>query len=342
MLNIEKLQSPYNIIAADVNNSKSVTTFDIAELRKLILGIYTELPNCPSWKYLPQFHTFTFPDNPWYPTGTLFPEVIDYPNANGYDFFAVKIGDVNDTALPTASREQPSQKEVFSWPEIALQKNQVINIPILYVGNEPLEAYQFGLKFDAKKLDFVGVSQGDLQGVDSGSFGLTRINDGEIRTLWFVPDYSNPEPYLKQGTVLFYLTFKVLENVREAGLPLKFDDNVLPSLAWSPDSQVFRVAKSETTFERQVPERKPSSKVVCSPNPTTGTVKFTLSNQEKQTARLVLMDAFGSVLWMRTIGLDANEQVFDVDVLTSKPAGVYLWKLWSPDGEMQTGHVVKH
>ncbi len=41
LLGIEPLTSPYDLIAADANNSQSVSAIDLVELRKLILGIYT-------------------------------------------------------------------------------------------------------------------------------------------------------------------------------------------------------------------------------------------------------------------------------------------------------------
>ncbi|MEM6697794.1 MAG: PKD domain-containing protein, partial [Bacteroidota bacterium] len=41
----ERLDSPYKIIAADLNLSGTVTTFDVVMLRKLLLGISDELPN---------------------------------------------------------------------------------------------------------------------------------------------------------------------------------------------------------------------------------------------------------------------------------------------------------
>ncbi|MCC6411790.1 MAG: hypothetical protein IT270_09025 [Saprospiraceae bacterium] len=338
VLNIITLGT-YQIFAGDVNASKSVTQYDIAEIRKLLLGIYTVFPISPSWRFVPQSHVFVDPDNPWY-GGVMPPSSIEYPDVNGYDFFAIKIGDVNDSALPEENKGEASAT-YFSWPETARKRNQMITIPIRYEGSELLEAYQAGFKFDPNVFEFVGVSQGDLPGIDPGSFGLERVKDGEIRTLWFVPDYSNPQPYLKPGTVLFYLTFKTLNEATEYGLPLVFDDNVLPSLAWSPDSKVYKVVKSEPAPERVLVEETRTTKVVCSPNPTTGAVKFSLSNQVKQTARLVLMDPFGNVLWMQTIALDASQQTIAVDVLMHKPAGVYVWKLWSPDGEMQTGHIVK-
>ena len=44
ILGIETLGSPYKLIAADINNSGTITAFDMIELRKLILFIYDELP----------------------------------------------------------------------------------------------------------------------------------------------------------------------------------------------------------------------------------------------------------------------------------------------------------
>jgi hypothetical protein len=44
LLGIEPFTSPYDLIAADANNSQTVSAIDLVELRKLILGLYTELP----------------------------------------------------------------------------------------------------------------------------------------------------------------------------------------------------------------------------------------------------------------------------------------------------------
>jgi len=40
------------IIASDVNNSGTVTTFDLVQLRQLILYIITDFPNNESWRFL--------------------------------------------------------------------------------------------------------------------------------------------------------------------------------------------------------------------------------------------------------------------------------------------------
>ena len=42
----------YNLIAADANNDGRITASDLTDLRKLILGITTELPKNESYKFL--------------------------------------------------------------------------------------------------------------------------------------------------------------------------------------------------------------------------------------------------------------------------------------------------
>jgi len=63
VLAIEPFENPFQIIAADANNSGSVTTFDIVELRKLILGINNHLPNNSNWRYVPDY---CFEDNAFF------------------------------------------------------------------------------------------------------------------------------------------------------------------------------------------------------------------------------------------------------------------------------------
>lgn len=96
--------SPYQMIAADANGSGSLTTFDVVELRKLILGIYNDLPNNTSWRFVAK--NFAFP-NPANPFQTPFPESRQLANLQSNmlqeDFVAVKIGDVNGNVITSSA-----------------------------------------------------------------------------------------------------------------------------------------------------------------------------------------------------------------------------------------------
>lgn len=102
VLGIDLLPTPYRIIAADANRSRTVTTFDIVELRKLILGLHPKLPASDSWRFVDKAYVFPNPANPF---TDIFPEsatVSDVSSAGSlyHEFVGLKVGDVNGSASP--------------------------------------------------------------------------------------------------------------------------------------------------------------------------------------------------------------------------------------------------
>ncbi len=97
ILGLAALDNPYKVIAADINNSESVTASDLLQLRKLILGIYSELPNNDSWRFVDAAIDFADINDPFPFKDEVSMEDVteDYMDAN---FVAVKIGDVNNSA----------------------------------------------------------------------------------------------------------------------------------------------------------------------------------------------------------------------------------------------------
>ncbi|MEZ4931413.1 MAG: hypothetical protein R2788_04680 [Saprospiraceae bacterium] len=64
ILSIQPMDDPYKLIAADINNSGSITTFDIVQLRKLILGVYQNFPDNNSWRFVRAGYVFPNPATP--------------------------------------------------------------------------------------------------------------------------------------------------------------------------------------------------------------------------------------------------------------------------------------
>ena len=101
LLGTQDLDSPWKIIAGDANKSNTFTTFDMVDIRKVILGINPKFPNVPSWRFFPANAAFSDPLKPF--SAPLPPEVININNLqqpfNGADFIGVKIGDANASAV---------------------------------------------------------------------------------------------------------------------------------------------------------------------------------------------------------------------------------------------------
>lgn len=91
ILGIELLSDPCKIVAADLSNNNSISAIDLLEARKLILGIYTVLPNSPSWKFL------NVQEGPNGPKELIFAKE-EFP-LQQLGILPVKIGDVNDSAI---------------------------------------------------------------------------------------------------------------------------------------------------------------------------------------------------------------------------------------------------
>ena len=174
ILAIESLDSPYKIIAADANKSGSITTFDIVELRKLILGIYTDLPNNNSWRFVD--HGFVFP-NPNNPFATTFPETISIAAAltnHMYEnFMGVKIGDVNYSAVANATiqaEERTVGTALFDVQDRDVKAGETFEVT--FKSAQDLKGFQFTLALDG--LTAIGIVEGE--NVSVNNFNLLPEN----------------------------------------------------------------------------------------------------------------------------------------------------------------------
>ena len=113
ILGIKKLESPYKLIAADVNNSKNITASDLTELRKLILGVQDKFQNNTSWRFADASYIFEDMNQPWTFSESLKYESLD-ANMTTSDFIAIKVGDVNGTVSENiiGKTQNRSQKSV--------------------------------------------------------------------------------------------------------------------------------------------------------------------------------------------------------------------------------------
>ena len=157
ILGVEPLSSPYKILAADANNSKSVSISDVVELRKLLLGIYTDLPQRESWGFV--LKSFQFPD-PANPFATPVPGTLEYvyqPNLNE-NFIGYKVGDVNGNAV--ANAQAPAEERSTTslrLPDPMLLPGQTAQIPLYFSESAELLGLQFALEFDPLALEISGL-----------------------------------------------------------------------------------------------------------------------------------------------------------------------------------------
>ena len=177
ILGLQSLTSPYKMIAADVNNSKSITTLDLIQLRKLILNIDTEFSNNTSWRFVDATYSFNNPANPF---AESFPEVKNINNLTGDEaanFVAIKVGDVNGNANVAEVR---SLAGTFNM-NVAEQEMKAGNEYTIDINAEDLTTvagYQFTL--NVANAEIVDVVSGIASEEHFGVFA----KEGVITTSW--------------------------------------------------------------------------------------------------------------------------------------------------------------
>ncbi|HMP28805.1 MAG TPA: T9SS type A sorting domain-containing protein, partial [Saprospiraceae bacterium] len=95
ILGINRFKSPYQMIAADVNNDKKISVSDIVEVRNLILGIKEKFDNHTSWIAIDGNYKFYSVEDALDQDYPQYYELNPHSSDMHLDFIGVKIGDVD-------------------------------------------------------------------------------------------------------------------------------------------------------------------------------------------------------------------------------------------------------
>lgn len=169
ILGISQLDSPYKIIAADANNSESISAVDLIQIRKLILGIYNELPSNDSWRFVDSKFVFSNPSSPWPFVESISLNEMSEDEMNN-DFIAVKVGDVNNNVILSNVNAENVESRSVKTIEIKNQefsKGDLVSIN-LQAEFDDVIGLQFAFNYDFHMLEFVGI--------DSNKFTVSENN----------------------------------------------------------------------------------------------------------------------------------------------------------------------
>ncbi len=297
ILNIQLLDTPYKIIAADVNKSGTVTTNDVVELRKIVLQIIPTFTNNSSWRFVDEDHVFPNPSNPFSPPFAEYFNINDLANNQaGVDFVAVKIGDVNGSAATnfgggTTDNRNFAGKLDFVLEEMPFEQGQTYRVPFRASNFVNLTGYQFALQFNPEALQLENIEMGELEGLNESNFGLTMLEDGIITTSW-----DNSKNTLHDNnTVLFTLVFKSNTKANLSSL-LQVANTVIPAEAYRAGSQDMELLDVNLNFNNAETLAVDFELLQNKPNPfhETTTIGFRLPEAGKAT--LTVYDLSGKVL----------------------------------------------
>ncbi|MEZ4940045.1 MAG: T9SS type A sorting domain-containing protein [Saprospiraceae bacterium] len=173
ILGWKPFNNPYKYIAADADRNGRVTVGDLLDFRKLILGIYTELPDNPAWRFVPEDYIFPKPDQPFFepiPESVTFGPGRSTPLPN---FIPIKVGDVNSTAIlnsfsdPVVDDRSLAKLEI---PDMLLKPGQTLRVPVYLADFPNLVGLQCAFRVDPARAAISGVLPGALPGFSDANF----------------------------------------------------------------------------------------------------------------------------------------------------------------------------
>ncbi len=196
---------PYQVIAGDVNKDGKVSTFDLVQLRNMILYIILDFPTNDSWRFVDNSYVFPAPNRP---NVAPFPESITTTSApqGTMSFSAVKIGDLNrsaNTSLFNHTNGRSIGETIFiETDEQYFEAGKKYKLDFKLKSEEEISAFQFTLEFDPNVLAFDKTIPGFLD--DSTLFFGERFIDEGILTTAF---YNQKTLVIDKEDKIFSLEF---------------------------------------------------------------------------------------------------------------------------------------
>jgi len=322
ILELELLDSPYKLIAADINNSGSVSALDMILLRRLILHIDESIDNNTSWRFVESEYIFADPTNPF---ASTFPEV---SNFNGItqsqiaDFMAIKIGDLNGSAtanqLAAGDTRSAEGDLVFQLDDAQLTVGEQYEVAFKARDFAAVEGYQYTLNFAG--LEVVDVEAGALRGLTVNNFGMTNLDRGILTTSW----NAQTAQTVADDEVLFTLVVEATEAI-QLSKALRVSSDLTPAEGYSETSD--KLAVSLRFGEEDVIGAEAFALYQNRPNPFGSETTISFNLPEAMDATLTIYDVSGRVLKqvIRNYAAGYNEELVERNELGA--TGILYYQL---------------
>ncbi|MCB9306723.1 MAG: HYR domain-containing protein [Lewinellaceae bacterium] len=318
ILGIQPLGTPYRMIAADANHSNSITTFDVVEIRKLILGIYSTFPNNTSWRFVNRDFVFPDPKNPF---TAQFPETVTIINMQfglSDEFVSVKIGDVNNTAIANAfnsADDRAAGTLYFDVDDHEVKAGELVTVT--FKAAEQSQGYQFTL--NAEGLEVVNVLPGER---------MTMDNFAVFNTLSDQPGVAAVTGSVDNGAGEFSITFRALKAGALSRM-LRFGHRITRSEAYSPAGSLNEIALRFNGAGGQVLTGAGFELLQNTPNPMKSSTNISFSLPGASEATLTISNVEGRIL--KVIKGQYAKGINTVTVQRSDlEAGVLFYQLDTP------------
>ncbi|MCW3110546.1 MAG: hypothetical protein JWQ09_5052, partial [Segetibacter sp.] len=306
------LNSPYKIIAADVNSDNAVNIFDVLGIKRLILGVDTTFAGNKLWSFVDSTYSFANPANPFpYPGSKSYSNITT--SFSNQSFYGVKLGDVTFDWTPTAgqNREVRTMKAIqLYYDTVYAEKGDQVRVKIRVRNFNELMGMQFTLGFNNSSFQFVGIENKQLSLEHNEKFA----GKGALAFVW--ADAGNTAKTLADGSALFDVVLTKKKNISNEDIWI--EPAYTPAIAYNKGYEAGSIEKGGGV----ILERKTTplitnvsiEKLEVSPNPSNGLIRVTISSKEAKRIVLVVTDVHGKVVLQKAVGLKVGDNQFQVNL----------------------------
>ncbi|HRD81339.1 MAG TPA: peroxidase family protein [Saprospiraceae bacterium] len=328
ILGSELLDSPYKLLAADVNRSGSISTLDIVLMRRVILGIATEFPDGNVWRFIPTAHSFSDPANPFADNIIEPPMHFDLMalNYNG-DFVAVKAGDVNGSAVSGFHEDEVELRQLAALRTLdqSFRRGEQLAIPVFCNEISGLSGIQIEWSYGSE-LELTDIEVHGNSGLSREHFGRFAT-EGVLTMSWNQSDLSEA---LANGA-WFTLHFTALKD-GQLSETLRQSDTKTPSeaytkgletrhLLWYFDTDSNAAAAGFELYQNR-------------PNPVADATLIPFLMPESGQVRLSIVDVAGRVLFTADRHAEKGYNEWQLERAQLSASGLVLYRMQTPHGTL--------
>jgi Cohesin domain/Secretion system C-terminal sorting domain/HYR domain len=318
--------NPYRYIAADANNDKSITTFDLVELQYIVLNpVNADISGNNSWRFVPATWNFATPNNPW---SLVFPEMIDLgivlTDSLQNNFIGIKVGDVNeDVDVLNAVDANDRSPFFFSINDRAVSAGELVAIPVRAKDFNDKLGWQMTLNFDTQLFDYQGVAAGELNHISENNFGESDLEHGNLTSAWFSPKAIS----VVDDAILFTLYFSVKKAASTLENVLKITSDITPAFGFDASKNKFtpQIIFAKNTIVPPVSVNFELSQ--NRPNPFNDETFIGFTLPESTDATFSIFDAAGKLMQTSTNFYDKGRHEIRLNRTDLPTNGVYFYEI---------------
>lgn len=303
ILFLEPLANPTRHLAADVNGSGGITTFDLVLIARVINGASDHFP-LDSWTFLPAERT-----------------VDSLPaSAEDANFVAIKMGDVvREDEVPFASVHP-----VFAFPLVQADAPGPVMTGMVVYGFSQIEGFQMSLSWDPDVLAFNEISSAILPGFNDSYYFLET--PGKLNIAYI----SGSQITLADGQQILDLDFTVLNPAGPTAIQLHSE-----GIPFQVVAQGLKLVQDPLISSAHEAIDDAAFRISAGPNPAFAgqSAHLLIESDRPLEVQGLLTTVLGEEVWTNRWKVPAGVSGFACE-MPAHP-GIYFLRLWAPGAGMQ-------